>query len=91
MDRKGIDIEGLALRELGMILRVERERQRLTQREVANRIGKSRTAVVLYENGKRPIHFGRLIGFCFALGVSPRHVIERWMGLGAFEILDKQW
>jgi transcriptional regulator with XRE-family HTH domain len=91
MRRKVIDIEGLAHRELGMILRMEREHQGLTQREVGKRIGKSDIAIHYYETGKRPVHLGRLIELCYALRVSPRYVMERWMGLGAFDILDKQW
>jgi transcriptional regulator with XRE-family HTH domain len=91
MTRKVIDIEGLALRELGMILRMERERQGLTQREVGKKIGKSKIAIHFYETGQRPVNLGRLIELCLALRVSPRYVMERWMGLGAFNILDKQW
>jgi len=84
------NIEDFALRDLGGIFRRERERRRLTQIEIADRIGKSRTAVILYENGQRAIHWGTFIKLCSAIRVSPGFILERWMESDSFDVLDEE-
>jgi len=56
---------------------------------VAKRIGKSKTAIVLYEQGRRPIHWGTFIKLCGAIRVSPSYILERWMEGNSFDVLDE--
>ena len=84
------NIDDFAGKELGAILRQEREKRGLSQVEVAKRIGKSATAVIYYEAGKRPIHFSKFIRFCSALRVSPGYILETWMSQRSFRLLDEQ-
>jgi len=83
-------IEDFAQRELGAILRRERERRRLSLLEVGKRAKKSRSAIHFYETGQRPIHFATLINLCAAIRVSPAFIIERWMQADTFNVLDEQ-
>ena len=83
-------IEDFSLRELGSIFKRERERRRITQGEIAKRIEKSKTAVVYYENGSRPIHWGTFIKLCSAIRVSPSYIIDKWMNKDSFDVLDEQ-
>lgn len=83
-------IEDFALRDLGAILRRERERRRLTMLQVAERAKKSKAAIHFYETGQRPINFSTLINLCSAIRVSPDYIIHRWMESETFDVLDEE-
>lgn len=63
--------------EFGRLLRAVRERAQidLTQQELANRVGLSRTSVTNIELGKQHISLHMIYGFAKALGVSPTELL----------------
>ena len=83
-------IEDFALKKLGIIIRREREKRRLTQLEIGKRMGKSKIAVHFYETGQRPVHFGTFVKLCAAIRVSPGFIMERWMESDVFDVIDEE-
>lgn len=55
----------------------ERERARLTQTELAKRLGRSQSFVAKYENGERKLDIADLISICQALGVQASNLVAR--------------
>ena len=63
--------------QLGEILRTERERRGLSQREIARRIGVSKSAVSLWESGARSMAAVSLAKYCAVLGVSIEYIFGK--------------
>lgn len=63
------------LKALGDRIRISRERQRLSQSELAKRIGKTQTAVSEYESGTRAIRITELPMLAEVLGVSMSYLV----------------
>lgn len=60
--------------EIGALLRKWRENSGLTQEEVGNMIGKSKSVVSQYETGRLKITFDTVQKYCGALGISVREL-----------------
>ena len=73
MDTKNQDFADAVASEL----RAERGRQRITIAGVVVATGLSKSAVLMYLNGKRDIPLPAFFAICDALDVSPRVIFER--------------
>jgi transcriptional regulator with XRE-family HTH domain len=62
---------------LAAVLLDARQRANLTQRELAERIGVSKSAVDRAETGDRRVDIGELFLWSDALGVTPETIIKR--------------
>jgi transcriptional regulator with XRE-family HTH domain len=63
--------------EIGRVVRAQREQLRLSQADLAERIGVSFQQVQKYENGSNRISIGRLTRIAEALGVPPTFFFAR--------------
>jgi transcriptional regulator with XRE-family HTH domain len=61
---------------LGHAIRTERERQRITQGELADLVGMSRASVTNIELGRQSVLVDQLCRFARALGVEPANLLQ---------------
>jgi transcriptional regulator with XRE-family HTH domain len=61
---------------LGARIRMIRETLGLQQEELAKRIGRERTTVVNFENGKQRILVDDVEDYARALGTTPKHLLK---------------
>lgn len=61
---------------IGEWLMNERIRQGLSQQDIADKLGTTRTAVHYWESGKRTIYADNMISYCYALNVDPSQLIK---------------
>lgn len=64
--------------KLGSALRNERERQNLSQQEIADRMHVTKMAVSNWESGKRSMYAKTVKEYCKALGISIASLYERF-------------
>ena len=62
--------DSVILDTIGQNIRAARERKKLSQEELARKIGKDQTAISEYENGKRKLTVTDLPAFATALDVT---------------------
>lgn len=60
---------------LGGLIRSRRERMRLTQGELARRVGMTRTSITNIENGKQKVQLHTLYAIASVLEVSPQALL----------------
>lgn len=61
--------------KIGAWMRKKRQEARLSQQEVAERMGHTRTAVYYWENGKRTIYATNLLEFCKVMNIDPLEAV----------------
>ena len=61
-------------KELGTILRKERESRRITQQQMADLLGCTKMAVSYWETGKRSMYAETLKRYCAHLGITMQSV-----------------
>lgn len=61
---------------IGAWLMNERIKRGLSQQDIADRLGTTRTAVHYWESGKRTIYAVNMINYCNALNVDPAELIN---------------
>lgn len=61
---------------IGAWLAGRRKENGMSQQEVADRLGTTRTAVHYWESGKRTIYAVNLIEYCKAINVNPSEIVE---------------
>lgn len=61
---------------IGAWLAGRRKEKGMSQQEVADRLGTTRTAVHYWESGKRTIYAVNLIEYCKAINVNPSEIVE---------------
>jgi transcriptional regulator with XRE-family HTH domain len=66
--------------EIGRWLRHQRELKGMSQQDVADRLGTTRTAVHYWESGKRTIYAVNFIDYCEVLGVDPQQAVDDLKG-----------
>jgi transcriptional regulator with XRE-family HTH domain len=62
--------------EIGEWLRIKREDSGFTQTYVAEKMGVSRSAVYLWEAGKRKMYADTLFEFCDVVGANPQDLVD---------------
>ena len=60
---------------IGGWLAEKRSEKGLSQQDVADRLGTTRTAIHYWESGKRTIYAVNLIEYCKVLGVNPSEIV----------------
>jgi transcriptional regulator with XRE-family HTH domain len=62
-------------REFGLLLKAKRSQARLTQDEMALRVGLGRTSITNIEQGKQPVSLQLLYRLAEALGAAPHELL----------------
>lgn len=62
---------------LGPVLKDIRKKKKVTQKQVANKLGVSKMMVSHWERGNRTIMAHQLVDYCGALGVTVQSVFDR--------------
>lgn len=63
-------------KKLGEILRAERESAKLSQQDMADRLGLTKMTISHWENGNRSIKASSLKDYCAVLGITVQYVFE---------------
>lgn len=66
--------------EIGLLLMVHRHEQGLTQEQVADLLGLSRTSIVNIESGRQRIMLHTIIAIAALLDLSPGELIDKAIG-----------
>jgi transcriptional regulator with XRE-family HTH domain len=64
-------------RKLGGLLRAARKSQKLTQADVANRLGQPQSFVSKCERGEKKLDVVRFLDVTTAIGVDPKTIIDQ--------------
>ena len=62
--------------KIGAYLAKERKAKRITQQQVADRLGVTKAAVSNWETGKRTIYAEQMIEYCLEIGIDPQKLVE---------------
>ncbi len=76
--RKEVEFVGIdrgLYAELGALVRARRERARMTQGDLARRIGMTRTSITNIESGRQKVQLHTLYDIGAALGASPAELL----------------
>ena len=63
-------------KEIGEYLAKARIDRGLTQQQVADRLGVTKTCVHYWESGKRTIYASNMIEYCLAIGLDPQDIVR---------------
>lgn len=63
-------------KRLGEILRAEREATKLSQQDMADRLGLTKMTISHWENGNRSIKASSLKDYCAVLGITVQYVFD---------------
>lgn len=63
-------------KKLGEILRAERDSARLSQQDMADRLGLTKMTISHWENGNRSIKASSLKDYCSVLGITVQYVFD---------------
>ena len=63
-------------KKLGKILRAERDSARLSQQDMADRLGLTKMTISHWENGNRSIKASSLKDYCAVLGITVQYVFD---------------
>lgn len=61
---------------IGAYLAKERKAKKVTQQQVADRLGVTKAAVSNWETGKRTIYAEQMLEYCLELGIDPQKLVE---------------
>lgn len=62
--------------EIGKYLAKKREQRGLSQQDIADRMGCTKTAVHYWETGKRKMYADIMFEYCTILGVDPQDLVK---------------
>lgn len=66
--------------KIGAYLAKERRAKKISQQQLADRLGVSKTAVHYWETGKRTIYADQMLEYCDQLGIDPQELIKSVTG-----------
>lgn len=75
-------------RHIGASIARERQRQGLTQAELARRMGRDQTYIARVEGGKRDPRWETVLDFARALGLEPMLIPRNWVPAVAAIVLE---
>lgn len=64
-------------KQLGAVMREEREKARVTQPEMARKLGVTKQLISFWESGRRTVSARHLVMYCHALGLTVDSVLAR--------------
>jgi transcriptional regulator with XRE-family HTH domain len=67
---------------IGMRLQAVRKAAKVSQEEMARRLGKAKASVCRYEWGEAPVDIALINTFVQHCGFDPSGVVPRWIGFG---------
>lgn len=66
--------------KIGAYLAKERKAKKISQQQLADRLGVSKTAVHYWETGKRTIFADQMLEYCETIGIDPQDLIKSVTG-----------
>ena len=66
--------------KIGAYLAKERKAKKITQQQVADRMGVTKSAVSNWELGKRTIYADQMLEYCEQLGIDPQELVKSVTG-----------
>ena len=66
-------------KEIGQWMAIKRKEKKLSQRQVAEILGVSKSTIAFWETGERSIFAAYLIDFCKAINVDPQEIVDDLM------------
>lgn len=67
-------------KKIGAYLAKERRAKKISQQQLADRLGVSKTAVHYWETGKRTIFADQMLEYCETIGIDPQDLIKSVTG-----------
>lgn len=67
-------------KKIGTYLAKERRAKKISQQQLADRLGVSKTAVHYWETGKRTIFADQMLEYCETIGIDPQDLIRSVTG-----------
>lgn len=67
-------------KKIGAYLAKERRAKKISQQQLADRLGVSKTAVHYWETGKRTIFADQMLEYCETIGIDPQDLIRSVTG-----------
>lgn len=67
-------------KKIGAYLAKERRAKKISQQQLADRLGVSKTAVHYWETGKRTIFADQMLEYCEQVGIDPQDLIKSVIG-----------
>ena len=67
-------------KKIGAYLAKERRAKKISQQQLADRLGVSKTAVHYWETGKRTIYADQMLEYCETIGIDPQDLIRSVTG-----------
>lgn len=67
-------------KKIGAYLAKERRAKKISQQQLADRLGVSKTAVHYWETGKRTIFADQMLEYCEQVGIDPQDLIRSVTG-----------
>lgn len=64
-------------KKIGAYLAKQRRAKKVSQQQLADRLGVTRTAVHYWETGKRTIYADQMLQYCDSLGIDPAELVRR--------------
>ena len=63
-------------KKIGAYLAKERKAKKVSQQQLAERMGVTRTAIHYWETGKRTIYADQMLQYCEQLGIDPAELVK---------------
>lgn len=63
-------------KKIGAYLAKERRAKKVSQQQLADRMGVTKTAVHYWETGKRTIYADQMLEYCDQLGIDPQDLVK---------------
>lgn len=63
-------------KKIGAYLAKERKAKKISQQQLADRLGVTKTAIHYWETGKRTIYADQMLEYCEEIGIDPQKLIK---------------
>ena len=64
-------------KKIGAYLAKERRAKKVSQQQLADRLGVTKTAISYWETGKRTIYADQMLEYCEQLGIDPADLVKK--------------
>lgn len=63
-------------KKIGAYLAKQRRAKKVSQQQLADRLGVTKAAVSYWETGKRTIYADQMLQYCYQLGIDPTELVR---------------